>query len=307
MSQKPCSGQTYNFLPKRLLKTPVSPGVFTLLLPMRTLFYCLLVSGIVFSSEPAQAESNCVFSSQVGARLESYAYRETDNADRLIDKEEGLLPGMQLGITAYCHEWEFTVRGARQRARLTYDGQTNTGGKFFSSTLENISEVSAQFGRRFFVIDDHSAGLYAALGHWQWQRGIGSVGRISGVDETYAWRIYGLGGNLAIYEQKPQQLLLDLSWMRMTQSRLKVDYRGLFDKPEALALKVKNAWRVSTPWRYTLTASDALQIEPYIQAWRIDKTETKRLFRDGIEVGNFFEPASKTRLLGVNMSWQHYF
>jgi hypothetical protein len=253
----------------------------------------------------AEDEKNCTFYSEAGLRMESFYYRESGNNNQLIDKETGLLPGLHLGLSAKCRLWEFGISGGQQRARLEYNGQTNNGIKFLTRTLENINEVSVQVGRRFLLGDVSNIGVYGGAGYWQWQRNIASVGNVSGLDEKYRWRLYFLGSNVALLDNKPQQLLLDLRWLHMEHARLSVDFRGVFDRPEDLPLGTSNGWRVALPWRYNLNPANSMRIEPYAEAWHIAQTGAKKLFRDGVEVGNFLEPRSSTRLYGVTLNWQH--
>jgi hypothetical protein len=267
----------------------------------RNIFFLLSITNV------AAQEKSCIFSSEAGVRLESYEYRETDDNNQLIDKEYGLLPGLTLGLAATCNQWELAVRGVQQRARLEYDGQTNTGAKFLTRTDENIRDLSAQLGRRFSVGDTNSIGIYGGVGYWQWQRNIASKGRVSGLDEKYRWRYYYLGGNVALIEQKPHQLLFDVRWLRMTQAKLSVDFLGVFDKPEDLSLDVRNGWRVAIPWQYLLDSSNTIRVEPYAQGWRIPRSDAKPLSRNGLIAGDFFEPASQTRSYGFNMTWAHLF
>ncbi|MEY4729784.1 MAG: hypothetical protein RL020_942 [Pseudomonadota bacterium] len=239
--------------------------------------------------------------------MESYEYRETGNNNHLIDKEDGLLPGFALGLGANCNQWEFAVRGVQQRARLEYDGQTNTGRKFLSRTLESIGDLSAQVERRFLVSDTNSVGVYGGVGYWQWRRNIASGGNVSGLDEKYRWRYYYLGSNVALIEQKPHQLRLDIRWLRLTQAKLSVDFLGVFDKPEDLMLDVRNGWRVALPWQYMFNPENSIRLEPYAQGWRIPRSEAKFLSRNGVIAGNFFEPASQTRAYGIKATWSHWF
>jgi hypothetical protein len=274
---------------------------------MRTKFPPLIFFALIFASLTPNLATSCIFSSEAGVRLESYEYREIRDNNVLIDKESGLLPGLQLGLNANCDQWQFSTGAATQQARLEYDGQTNSGRKLASRTQENVSEVSAQVGRRFGISDTNSIGLYGGAGYWQWQRNIASVGIVSGLDEKYRWRFYYLGGNLSLLEKNPHRLMLDMRWLRMTQARLSVDFRGLFDKPDDLELRIQNGWRVALPWQYSLNPTNAIHLEPYVQGWRIPSSAAKPLAKNGIIVGDFFEPASTTRLYGITLNWQHYY
>jgi hypothetical protein len=259
------------------------------------------------SAHVAAADKFCNLSSSTGVRLESYEYRETDSNNRLIDKEDGLLPGLQMGLAVKCDQWELAANGSLQHARLEYDGQTNTGAKFLTRTEEKIRELSAQIGRRFFSAGANSIGVYAGLGEWSWQRNIASRSNVSGLDETYRWRYYFLGGNVALVEKNPHQLLFDIRWLHRTQAKLSVDFRGIFDKPEDLSLNVQNGWRLALPWRYVLDNSNIMHIEPYAESWHIDRTGSKSISRNGLQIGNFFEPASNTKLYGVTLNWLYHF
>jgi hypothetical protein len=236
--------------------------------------------------------------------MESYEYRETDVKNQLIDKEDGLLPGLLLGLGANCQQWEFAIRGSQQSARLDYDGQTNQGAKFLTRTQENIREVSAQVGRRFWVDDANSFGVYGGAGYWRWQRDIAGKVGVSGLEETYRWRFYYLGSNVALIEKNLHQLLLDFRWVNRLQSKISVDIRGSHGDA---TLNVRNGWRVALPWQYKLNSFNSMHVEPYVESWQIERTETEKLFRGGEKVGVFYEPASKTRLYGITLNWLHHF
>lgn len=239
--------------------------------------------------------------------MESFAYRETGLNGQLIDREDGLLPALHLGASTKCSAWDLTASGSLQRARLEYDGRTSGGSKLSSRTLENIREFSLQAGRRFLTGGAHSVGVYGGAGYWRWQRNIAAVGSVSGLDETYRWNYYYIGSNVALLHDKPHLLTADLRWRRMAGGKLKVDFRGVFDHADDLDLKVKDGWRVAVPWQYSLTRTDSLRIEPYWHGWGVRRSAAKPLLRNGVVVGEFFEPASDTRLYGISAIWIHTF
>jgi hypothetical protein len=86
-----------------------------------------------------------------------------------------------------------------------------------------------------------------------------------------------------------------------------VDFRGVLDRPEDLSLNVHHDWRVALPWQFNLDPTNSVRIEPYVEKWHIDQTATKTLYRQGVQVGNFFEPASQTQLYGITFNWLHHF
>lgn len=277
---------------------------------MRLLHTVFLAGMIIFTvpvSLAAEAEASCAFSSAAGVKLESFNYRELSESGALIDKETGLLPGLQLGLAADCAQWQYSISAGRQRARLEYDGQTNSGRKLLSRTMENTHEVSAQLGRHFSTGLVNNFDIYAGVGHWQWRREIASVGSVSGLDETYRWRFYYLGGNSAFFQQGANQIMLDIRWLRISRARLSVDFLGVFDKPGDLDLPARNGWRVVIPWQHTLSPVNSIRVEPYAQGWKIRRSGGQPLSRSGVVVGDFFEPASQTRAYGINATWSHLF
>lgn len=291
-------------------ETPALPAFFIAKLScMQTEYLFLLFFALPFSPSAASAATDkatdCVFSAEAGLRMESFEYRETDLYGQLIDREDGLLPALHLGASTKCGAWDLTASGSLQRARLDYDGRTSGGRKLSSRTLENIREFSLQAGRRFLTGGTHSVGVYGGAGYWRWQRNIAAVGSVSGLDETYRWNYYYIGGNVALLENTPHMLMADLRWRRMTRGKLNVDFRGVFDHADNLDLKVKDGWRVAVPWLYSLTRTDSLRVEPYWQGWGVQRSAAKPLLRNGVVVGEFFEPTSDTRLFGISAVWIH--
>jgi hypothetical protein len=266
---------------------------------LRSLFFSIAMVSA------AKAENACHFSHQLGMKLERFHYRETNSSNQLIDQETGLLPGLTLGAAANCGSWIFSFEAEQQRARLDYDGQSSGGRKILTRTMENIREVSVQAGKRFTISSTDDAVVYGGVGSWRWQRNIEAVGNVAGLDETYRQRFFYLGGNATLFRQAQHQFILDARWLRLVSPTLDVNFKGLYDKTEGLALSAQHGWRVSLPWRYTRDAANAWELEPYAKGWRSNASAAKPLLRNGVVVGDFFEPASDMRQYGIQLSWRH--
>lgn len=249
----------------------------------------------------------CEFSHQLGVKLERFHYKETNNRDELIDQETGLLPGLNIGASANCGAWIFSASIEQQRARLEYDGQSSGGRKIFTRTMENIREVSVQASRRFAISHADDVSVYSGVGYWRWQRDIEAVGNVAGLDETYRQRFFYLGGDTTLFRQTQHRVALDARWLRLLSPTLDVDFKGLYDTAAGLTLNAQHGWRVSVPWHYRVDEANTWVLAPYATGWRTNVSAAKPLFRKGVVIGDFFEPASTTRLYGIQLSWRHQY
>jgi hypothetical protein len=272
---------------------------------IRTTLYISLLSSA--GASMAADRENFSVTGETGLSLNSFNYRELDGSGNLIDKETGLLPGVRLGINAEHGGWHFGGQAEFQRARLDYDGQANTGRKLSTRTDESIWNAMLTAGKHFSINQANDFGMYANAGLRQWRRDIATVGNVSGLYENYRWWHVGLGGNAALYQSGKHRIDADVSVSRSFQPTLGVDFKGVYDKPDTIELPATTGWRVALPWRYQFGPATALRVETYLQAWNISRSAAARLTNNGVAAGSFFEPASETRLYGINAIWLQTF
>ncbi len=272
--------------------------------PRLVLFYLFALNA--FPATGVAAENpGCLITSEAGVVMERFDYAERRDSGELLDRETGLLPGLRAGFDVGCGPWKFAGSAGYQRAQLDYDGQSSGGSKLASRTLEAVREIDLIVGRKFTPSFINAFTIYGGTGYREWRRNIANSGNVSGLDEKYRWGQLIVGGNTSLYQSGPQHIGIDLRWLRMWQPKLAVVFRGLFEAPDDLRLGARNGWRIALPWKYELDTHSAFKLEPYAQGWHIARSAPGPLFRNGVSVGSFFEPASDTRLYGITFNWLH--
>jgi hypothetical protein len=268
-----------------------------------------LLSGLLLCSGKGIAveADNVSITGEAGVSLNSFNYRELAASGEMIDKETGLLPGLLLGIKLARESWALGAQLELQRARSDYDGQSSAGRALSTRTDEAISNATLRAGKNFSVNRPNDLGLYVHTGLRKWRRDIASVDNVSGLYEIYRWWYVGLGANAALYQNGKFHLDADINFSRLLRPSINVDFRDIYDKPDALKLPATTAWRVALPLRYQLNPASALRIEPYAHGWNISRSAIAPLYRNGVAVGIYTEPASETRLYGVQATWQQLF
>jgi hypothetical protein len=235
---------------------------------------------------------------QLGFSIIDFNHQEVGEQGDSLNQEKGILPSIAAGITKPSPLGNLSAKFSFHSNTVEYNGQTSSGLSVKTRTAEKIFDVALQLERHFQIATKLSGYLYTGLGYHEWERDIYSTVTVSGLLETYQWG-YGLVGikkRLAVTNQF--NWLLDYQLVYPIGSRIEVDAHGLFDKKQ-LHLTGKIGERFSLTWQYQLYHAMSMSIEPYFEHGQLNRSSTEILTRNGIKVGQIFEPRSETSNYGL--------
>lgn len=264
---------------------------------MNAIRYCTVPAAVllVFALAPARAADDATrLEGWLAGSLTEFDYAETENGIEL-DREEGLLPGLNAGL--------HLARGAlfAEGTLAATDGHVDyRSATVATRTDETILDVDVIAGRTLYDRDRTSLALYAGLGYRHWQRDIRSTATAFGLDETYRWWYGSLGVRATHALGARRQLRADLQLTRTLDPDIDIDFAAGYDSKN-LALGEANGLRASLAFEQRLREGLSLFVSPWFEYWKLGRSDTELLYRNGLPVGTVFEPRSTTRNLGVNV------
>jgi hypothetical protein len=269
----------------------------------------LLVIPRVHAGEPAAPPT---WRMHAGLSIQDFNYKEFADDGTLLDRENGLIPGVVAGFLRTEKEWGVAGDFSYHDGAVDYTGQTNSGIPITTRSDARIADLSMRVEHRQIGKADVEYGrLYGGLGLHSWERNVRSTqtaggAYVSGVFEIYQWW-YGFIGFKTDMVAKPSwSWALDARLTRTFDPRVHVDFLGLYDNT-SLDLGPRFGARLSLPWRYALDRVSALSIEPYFERWDLGRSNDMTLTRGGVAVGGIFEPRSETRSYGLTLSLSSQF
>mgnify|MGYP001827127147 FL=1 len=266
----------------------------------------LILIGLLFSPH---AWSAPVLNLGIGVDAMYFDYREFDDNDILLNKEEGLLPGLVLSATLDWENWYSELNYQYNRGTVEYDGQTQSGIPIITDTDEDIIVVNLLLGRYFGGAAAYRSAIYAGLGYYYWERNILSTGSVSGLFETYEWSYALLGGKFSLLKSSNNGLLLDVRLRRMLNATMQVDFLG-YQNYDNLELDIGEEWslRVALPYFMTIDQHARFSIEPYLTTWFIGRSPDEQITSGGVPIGiSAYEPRSETTNVGISFKYLYSF
>lgn len=246
----------------------------------------------------------------LGFSLLDMNYKEFDDTNFLLDREDGILPGIISEIKFSGQDIDSYLYGSYHTSTIDYDGQTQGGTPVQTDTETEIVDIQYRLSDK--PTKQHQ--LYGGIGYRYWRRDIQSIGNVSGILEHYKWFYGMLGLKSRLLKDYNSELSFDVRITHMLKANMDIDFKGfsatgfasLDDKTVDLGKKTN--FRISIPWRIKIENSYTWLIEPYFEQWDIGKSNVVNLTESGTlvvlpECGGIcgvLEPRSETRNFGVN-------
>lgn len=239
----------------------------------------------------------------IGFALMDFRYKEYEDGGRLLDGEDGFIPGLLLGVSESDGDWVYKGKFLYHAGNVLYQGQTNTGIPIATRTDEKIIDATFLAERWHRDGDDQKRyAWYGGLGYRHWFRDIRSTSTsggmpVSGLTEIYQWW-YGLvGAKRVLSEAGKSQWQVDLRLTRTVRPTIHIELPN-YDNA-TLDLGARYGTRLSLPWRYELEKASVFFVEPYMESWSIGRSPTTPLSSNGVPVTTIYEPRSEGRNTGI--------
>lgn len=239
----------------------------------------------------------------IGFALMDFRYKEYDDAGKLLDREDGFIPGVVLGLSESDGDWDYKGTFLYHAGNVRYDGQTNSGIPITTRTDEKIIDATFHAERWYRDSNDQKRyAWYGGLGYRHWFRDIRSTSTsgglpVSGLTETYQWWYVLVGGKRILSDAGKSQWQADLRVTRTIQPTIHIELPGFDNTTQDLGERF--GVRLSLPWRYELEKASVFFIEPYKEAWSLGRSPTTPLSSNGVPVGTIYEPRSEGRNYGI--------
>ena len=241
-----------------------------------------------------------------GATALRFGYKELNEGariPRILDREDGTLPGLRTGLRARTKAWTFSANANFVRGKADYRGVSSVGSPVRTTTDESIIDLSATAGYDLPLSSPLAPALYAGLGYRVWRRDIRSSGPVGGLGEVYRSSYALLGARATLWKSKMMQVLADLRVSEALDPTLGVDFRGAFDNAR-LKLPARPGWHAALPWTLSLLSGGSLQVEPYYEYWRSPRSVSAQITRQGFALAReLHEPKSQMGNFGISLTW----
>lgn len=263
-----------------------------------------IISSLLFFLLPlahAQEQDGLAFSLE--GDLQHFDYREYSEQGRLLDRENGFLPGLLLGIDHSQDAWEIAGQLSYHADDIVYTGQTNTGVPIATTTEQQITNIELIVGHRLLQTQQVRPTLYLGVANHFWRRDIqpthtASGTPVGGLLETYHWWQAFLGVKMLSKKTPYFGWGLDARLTRIIAPRIAIDYFGLYDNTQ-LRLGERWGYRVAFPMTYSIENSTTLVFEPYLEKYKLGRSSSAKLTSQGIIKGTVFEPDSTSGNYGI--------
>jgi len=243
---------------------------------------------------------------EIGASVLNFGYKEFNDSGKLLDREDGNIPGFALRLSHVRKQLLFAGDVSYHGGDVVYDGQTNTGIPITTRTGEKIVDMAVRTEYWQATPGGFNYALYAGAGYRRWERDIRPTRTAAGAPvgelfEIYEWWFGLLGAKLTLSESPRARWLLDARVVRPMNPSTTVEANSLYDKVR-LDLGERWGWRLALPWRYGMSQAAGLTVEPFVESFEIGRSATVTAIKNGTPVGTVTEPRSETRNYGLAIS-----
>jgi len=262
------------------------------------IWLCLLLG--IFLPVCVHANSDDTYL-QLGVSVQDFGYKEYDDQDVLLDREDGLMPGLMMEFGAGWDSLSAAFRFELAGGVVDYDGQTQSGTPIKTDTDEKITDLQVVLRYKLTSFSRHDVMLVGGIGHRVWRRDIRATNITSSLFEVYRWQYWMLGGTATLWHRGQWSAGVDARWLRPIDPTMSVNLIG-YDEIQ-LDLESRNSARVSFPLR--MAGEKEWIFTPYWESWRLGRSADKTLTVGGVPTsGVVHEPRSETDIVGFMVSVQ---
>ena len=125
----------------------------------------LLIMLVLLAPIGAMAQPQESLELSIAGSALHFGYKEFDDSGKVLDREDGFIPGFIFGLSQTTDRWVFASDFAFHGGDVIYTGQTNTGTPITSRTIQSIGDLSMR--TEFWPTDNSSFnyGLYLGAGY----------------------------------------------------------------------------------------------------------------------------------------------
>lgn len=241
----------------------------------------------------ASTTGTALIKTELGISAVRFKYEEFNDKGAILDNEQGGIPGLAFKLGLHYPDWELESAGSYHQGQVPYAGQTNFGVPYNTRTDERIGDISLRlghwFGKRYPFMP------FAGIGYRRWDRNI-LPGTLGGLFESYRWKYVWVGSKFRVYQDGTSCHVLDAGLLKPLQPELHVDFISAYNVEPVVYPESRLGLRLQLTSSIALSQNTGLVLEPYYEFWELGRSPN-------VTAGavTLYEPASKTRNLGINL------
>jgi len=173
---------------------------------------CLLFFLLSVLSGSIHARENSVrWDMNVGVSLLNFGYKEFDDNGVLLDREDGIIPGVLISLERRKRNWGLVGSVSFNTGQVDYDGFSldgiNPPVPYKTRTNEDIVDTVLQVENLIRNSKNRKTILYTGIGYHYWARniqaGVDDIGRpVSSGFEVYEWKLALIGIKGDVYQKE---------------------------------------------------------------------------------------------------------
>jgi hypothetical protein len=235
--------------------------------------------------------------------MQDIGYQEFNDYDVLLDREDGLLPGLTM---EFGQQWQSLTASLRFEVIdgvAYYDGQTQGGSPLKTRSDERIVMLSALLRYPLQLLPEFRPTFIAGLGYREWRRSIRATSTSTSLYEVYRWPYWTLGAAANLWRQNAWSFGIEAYWLRPWRPAMVVTPLG-YDRVR-LDLGARSSARIGLPISWNSASQQRRTVTLYWQSWRLARSADKTLTSGGvITTGTAYEPRSVTNMFGISLTLQ---
>lgn len=230
---------------------------------------------------------------EVGLSTLRFNYVEYADTGRVLDTEQGGMPGLTLKLEVKQLGWVLEGVGSYHQAQVSYTGETNFGVPYNTHTDEKIGDVAVRVGRWFDT--QYPVMPFAGIGYRRWDRDI-LPATLGGLFESYHWKYAWIGAKVLLSKEATAMHVLDIGLLKPIHPKMAIDFKGAFNASPQVFPEARLGLRLLLSSKIPITQEINLVIEPYGEYWELGRSPL--VTQNAVSV---YEPQSKTRNIGLNV------
>jgi hypothetical protein len=238
----------------------------------------------------------------LGIGMQQFNYKEFDSQGAKLNSEQGLLPGIDLGLTHEIGNWRYGGLFTLYKGQVNYDGRTQAGKSLQTETDEVLWRVGGDVGRRLTIPIVDVLVLYGSLAYRLWERDINGKENVTGLYEKYHWWEAAVGTRIPFAQSKNRLWQLDTALLYIINPTLEVELPGFDDPTLRLGERVGARISLSHIWRRPSSDME-IRLKLFAQAWEFGRSKEEPLTMNGQRTAaTVSEPRSESRHWGVSLA-----
>ena len=232
-----------------------------------------------------------------------FDYSEFSQTNKLLDREKGWLPGIDLNLSHTINtDWSFDIDSAYYTGKVDYAGETQSGIPASTDTKTDLFRIGAQINRNLY----NNTQLFIGARLHQWNRNIQDSTNVTGLEEKYRWQELSIGLNAYIYQNGNDILDIEVAYLLIKNATMHIDLSRVDYGTATLDLTNGTGGRLKISWNREHEKNIRYGIGLVVEGWNFGRSNTKPT-QGGSVVAFVTEPSSETLHVQLQFNINHSF